>query len=94
MVCRDIAAFRPFDASKKRQERNRARFRAELAARGMDTRRLQHFLGHASITNTVRYTAMSPELFKDIWRGLRRDIVQGDKRHPAGISLNVRGVTR
>jgi site-specific recombinase XerD len=39
-----------------------------LAARGMDTRRLQHFLGHASITNTVRYTAMSPEPFKDIWR--------------------------
>jgi integrase len=37
-----------------------------LAARGMD--RLQHFLGHASITNTVRYTAMSPEPFKDIWR--------------------------
>ena len=27
-----------------------------LAANGMDTRRLQHFLGHASITNTVRYT--------------------------------------
>src|SRR5499427_10171827 len=40
-----------------------------LAARGMDTRRLQHYLGHASITNTVRYTAMSPEPFKDIWRG-------------------------
>ena len=39
-----------------------------LGARGMDTRRLQHFLGHASITNTVRYTAMSPEPFKDIWR--------------------------
>jgi site-specific recombinase XerD len=39
-----------------------------LAARGMDTRRLQHFLGHASITNTVRYTAMSLEPFKDIWR--------------------------
>ena len=39
-----------------------------LAARGMDTRRLQHFLGHALITNTVRYTAMSPEPFKDIWR--------------------------
>ncbi len=42
--------------------------RHSLAARGMDTRRLQHFLGHASITNTVRYTAMSPEPFKDIWR--------------------------
>jgi site-specific recombinase XerD len=39
-----------------------------LAARGVDTRRLQHYLGHASITNTVRYTAMSPEPFKDIWR--------------------------
>src|SRR6478736_1570508 len=42
-----------------------------LANRGMDTRRLQHFLGHASITNTVRYTAMSPDPFKDIWRGRR-----------------------
>src|SRR5262249_8975517 len=39
-----------------------------LAGRGMDPRRLQHFLGHSSITNTVRYTAMSPEPFKDIWR--------------------------
>ena len=40
-----------------------------LAAKGMDTRRLQHYLGHASITNTVRYTAMSPEPFKDVvWR--------------------------
>ena len=39
-----------------------------LAGRGMDTRRLQHFLGHASITNTVRYIAMSPEPFKDVWR--------------------------
>jgi len=37
-----------------------------LAGKGMDTRRLQHFLGHASITNTVRYTAMSPEPFKDV----------------------------
>ena len=42
-----------------------------LANRGMDTRRLQHFLGHASIANTVRYTAMSPDPFKDIWRGKR-----------------------
>jgi type 1 fimbriae regulatory protein FimB/type 1 fimbriae regulatory protein FimE len=39
-----------------------------LAGKGMDTRRLQHFLGHVSITNTVRYTAMSPEPFKDLWR--------------------------
>jgi hypothetical protein len=39
-----------------------------LAARGIDTRRLQHFRGHASITNAVRYTAMSPVPFKDVWR--------------------------
>jgi|HubBroStandDraft_6_1064221.scaffolds.fasta_scaffold22953_7 hypothetical protein len=32
-----------------------------LAGRGMDTRRLHHYLGHASITNTLRYAAMSPE---------------------------------
>jgi integrase len=40
----------------------------QFHGRGMGTRRLQHFLGHASITNTVRYTAMSPEPFEDIWR--------------------------
>ncbi|MGA7386642.1 MAG: tyrosine-type recombinase/integrase [Pseudolabrys sp.] len=39
-----------------------------LPGKGMDTRRLQHYLGHASITNTVGYTAMSPEPFKDLWR--------------------------
>jgi len=38
------------------------------AGKGMDTRWLQHYLGHASITDTVRYTAMSPEPFKNIWR--------------------------
>src|SRR5262245_28947306 len=38
-----------------------------LANKGMDTRRLQHYLGHAGITNTVRYSAMSPEPFRGIW---------------------------
>jgi integrase len=32
-----------------------------LATRGMDTRRLQHFLGHASITNTVRIYFVNAE---------------------------------
>jgi len=31
-----------------------------LAAKGMDTCRLQHFLGHASITNTVRSPRYRP----------------------------------
>jgi type 1 fimbriae regulatory protein FimB/type 1 fimbriae regulatory protein FimE len=39
-----------------------------LANKGMDTRRLQHYLGHASITNTVHYSAISPEPFRDVWR--------------------------
>ncbi len=39
-----------------------------LANRGMDTRSLQAYLGHASITHTVRYTEMSPTRFKGIWR--------------------------
>jgi hypothetical protein len=42
---------------------------------GLDTWRLQHFLGHASMTNTARYTAMSREPFRTFgadfggWRG-------------------------
>ena len=39
-----------------------------LANRGMDTRSLQAYLGHASISHTVRYTEMSPSRFKGIWR--------------------------
>jgi hypothetical protein len=41
--------------------RNIVTLRAVVETRGS-------FLGRASITNTVRYTAMSPEPFKDIWR--------------------------
>jgi site-specific recombinase XerD len=39
-----------------------------LANRGMDTRSLQAYLGHASITHTVRYIEMSPTRFKGIWK--------------------------
>ena len=39
-----------------------------LANRGMDTRSLQAYLGHASIVHTVRYTEMSPTRFRGIWR--------------------------
>jgi hypothetical protein len=39
-----------------------------VAARGKDTQRLRHFLGHPSITNAMSYSAMSPEPFKNIWR--------------------------
>ncbi len=38
-----------------------------LAAKGVDTRAIQHYLGHANIQNTTIYTALSPERFRDFW---------------------------
>lgn len=35
-----------------------------LAGQGQDTRAIQHYLGHRSITHTVRYTELSPERFQ------------------------------
>jgi integrase len=40
----------------------------KLANQGVDTRSLQHYLGHKNIQHTVRYTELSPERFKDFWR--------------------------
>jgi integrase len=39
-----------------------------LANRGIDTRAIQDWLGHVSITHTTRYTALSPVRFKDFWK--------------------------
>jgi type 1 fimbriae regulatory protein FimB/type 1 fimbriae regulatory protein FimE len=39
-----------------------------LANKGHDTRALQAYLGHRNIQHTVRYTALSPQRFKDFWR--------------------------
>jgi len=36
----------------------------KLANDGVDTRAIQDYLGHKSITNTVRYSRLSPERFK------------------------------
>jgi type 1 fimbriae regulatory protein FimB/type 1 fimbriae regulatory protein FimE len=40
----------------------------KLANDGVDTRTLQAYLGHKSISNTVRYTELSPTRFRDLWR--------------------------
>src|SRR5262245_60861932 len=40
----------------------------KLANQGVDTRALQHYLGHKNIQHTVRYTEMAPDRFKDFWR--------------------------
>ena len=39
----------------------------KLANDGLDTRALQHYLGHKNIMHTVRYTELSPERFKNFW---------------------------
>src|SRR5262245_11249582 len=40
----------------------------KLANDGIDTRAIQDWLGHVSITHTTRYTALSPTRFRDFWR--------------------------
>ena len=40
----------------------------KLANDGIDTRAIQDWLGHVSITHTAHYTALSPTRFKDFWR--------------------------
>jgi integrase len=40
----------------------------KLANDGIDTRAIQDWLGHVSITHTTRYTALSPVRFRDFWK--------------------------
>jgi type 1 fimbriae regulatory protein FimB/type 1 fimbriae regulatory protein FimE len=40
----------------------------KLAHEGHDTRSIQRYPGHRNITHTVRYTELSPERFKTLWR--------------------------
>ena len=40
----------------------------KLANDGIDTRAIQDWLGHVSITHTTRYTALSQTRFKNFWR--------------------------
>jgi type 1 fimbriae regulatory protein FimB/type 1 fimbriae regulatory protein FimE len=39
----------------------------KLANDGVDTRSLQHYLGHKNIQHTVRYTELAPGRFKGFW---------------------------
>jgi site-specific recombinase XerD len=39
-----------------------------LANKGHDTRAIQGWLGHRSISSTAIYTALAPNRFKDFWR--------------------------
>ena len=38
-----------------------------LANKGVDTRTLQEYMGHAQINNTVRYTVLNASRFKTLW---------------------------
>ena len=39
-----------------------------LANKGVDTRTLQHYLGHRSIAHTVRYTELAADRFTGLWQ--------------------------
>jgi len=38
-----------------------------LAAKEIDTRAIQDYLGHANISHTVRYTQLAPQRFQGFW---------------------------
>jgi integrase len=40
----------------------------KLASDGHDTRSLAHYLGHANLQNTAKYTALAPGRFKDFFK--------------------------
>ena len=40
----------------------------KLANDGVDTRALQHYLGHRNITHTVRYTELRSDRFDGFWK--------------------------
>jgi integrase len=40
----------------------------KLANDGVDTRSLQHYLGHKQIQHTVRYSELAPDRFKGFWK--------------------------
>jgi type 1 fimbriae regulatory protein FimB/type 1 fimbriae regulatory protein FimE len=39
-----------------------------LVSKGHDTRAIQQYLGHRTITSTAVYAALSPTRFKDFWK--------------------------
>jgi hypothetical protein len=47
----------------------------KLANDGIDTRAIQDWLGHRSITHTTRYTELSPVRFKDFLKRVRPILV-------------------
>jgi type 1 fimbriae regulatory protein FimE len=55
-----------FDLVHPRMLRHACGFK--LANDGHDTRAIQAYLGHRSIMSTVRYTALTPNRFKNFWK--------------------------
>ena len=49
----------------------------KLANDGHDTRTIQAYLGHRSIMSTVRYTALTPNRFKNFWKDYTMNVVSG-----------------
>src|SRR5229473_6941772 len=69
-----------------------------LANKGHDTRAIQGWLGHRSITSTAVYTALAPGRFKDFWRdyGRRYEITRHNlaRRRLCKASLHLASFSR
>jgi site-specific recombinase XerC len=60
---------RLIEAAKQNRSRHRDATAILVAYRdGHDTRAIQAYLGHRSIMSTVRYTALTPNRFKNFWK--------------------------
>ena len=54
----------------------------KLANDGHDTRAIQAYLGHRSIMSTVRYTALTPNRFKNFWKDLPSALPSAGQAEP------------
>src|SRR5260370_41184846 len=63
----------------------------KLANQCVDTRSLQHSLGHKNIQHTVRYRELSPDRFRDFWGFETSGKTSGGLRSGAGGWLETSG---
>jgi integrase len=62
----------------------------KLANQGVDTRSLQHYLGHKNIQHTVRYSELSHERFRNFWKDQER---LADTRWPSFRNVTASSAT-
>jgi hypothetical protein len=68
MTCRDLwEPLKPEVSGQEWHEQHRG-IEAKSQEAPKHQKAIQHYLGHRNIQNTVRYTQLSPQRFKDFWK--------------------------